>query len=332
VRGLLENDDVETAAAKVSAARAQGCDVSEAEKELEYWSTVRQTANLIASSVDSCRFQEALNIGERIPAGIKSRPRVADALEVARRGREAQQRVTQLLENARRGGPMAKPNIVLAEGTAKGFPCLVAEVSKFKDEFKDTALINNPTKREELPEDADRPVAPTGTRQNTRPPVNRPTVEPSSTGSLQMTNPWTKDSVRTACCGGSADYAYGLTTASRQDKYPPSEGGDLTITWTFNGVPNGALTPGQEYTITVTGTFSASLANRNLDPPASGGVRIEGDVEVTKNQNAYVSRDKKGDGLYVFKVRPNAKSVTISLGADYGFGIFAIYRFGEVKK
>jgi hypothetical protein len=36
--------------------------------------------------------------------------------------------------------------------------------------------------------------------------------------------------------------------------------------------------------------------------------------------------------VYVFKVRPNAKSVTISLGADYGFGTFAIYRFGEVKK
>jgi hypothetical protein len=70
VRGLLENDDLETAAARISAARAQGCDVSEPEKELEYWSTVRQTANLIASSVDSCRFQEALNIGERIPAGI----------------------------------------------------------------------------------------------------------------------------------------------------------------------------------------------------------------------------------------------------------------------
>jgi RNA-binding protein YhbY len=345
VRGLLESDDVETAAAKVSAAHAQGCDVSEAEKELDYWSTVRQTANLIASSVDSCRFQEALNIGERIPAGIKSRPRVAEALEVARRGAQARQRIAELRESARNivarmnDYTAAKPYITQAEQAAEGFPCLAQEVAKFRNEYKITAFIDKPTKLEELPEDADRPVAPTGTKpagrnttQNTRPPVNPPTVETSSTGSLQMANPWTKDAVRTACCGGSTDYAYGLTTASRQDKFPPGDGGDLTITWTFSGVPNGALTPGPEYTITVTGTFSASLANRNLDPPASGGVRIEGDVEVIKNQNAYVSRDQKREGLYVFKVRPNAKSVTISLGADYGFGTFAIYRFGEVKK
>lgn len=335
IRTLFENDDLETAAARISAARAQGCDMSDAEKEIEYWRTVRQTTNLIASSLNSCRFQEALNIGQRIPAGIQSRPLVADALEVARRGLEAQQRVAQLLEKARgvvtRSNQvvMAKPYIVQAQNAAAGFPCLIEVVNKFRDEFKDPRDTARP-QVEALPEDADLNTG--NTAKDTRPIVNRPKIEPSSTGSLQMANPWIKDSYRTACCGGGTDYAYGLTTASKLDKYPPGEGGNLTITWTFDGVPNGALTPGKEYRITISGSFSASLANRSLDPPASAGVRIMGDVELIKNQNAYVSREVKGEGLYVFKVLPNAKSVTIELGADYGVGIFAVYRFGEVKK
>jgi hypothetical protein len=56
-----------------------------------------------------------------------------------------------------------------------------------------------------------------------------------------------------------------------------------------------------------------------------------GDVDMIQNQNAYISREASRDGVYVFRVRPDAKSVTIELGADYGISTFARYRFGEVK-
>jgi hypothetical protein len=168
-------------------------------------------------------------------------------------------------------------------------------------------------------------------REEARPSDSRPTAAASSSGSLQMANPWVKDARADECCGGRRDYIYGLTTGSRKDSFPPSEGGDLSITWNFAGVPNGSLTPGQEYRITVTGSFSASQPNRSLDPPASAGVSIMGDVDMIQNQNAYISREASRDGVYVFRVRPDAKSVTIELGADYGISTFARYRFGEVK-
>ena len=183
VRGLLERDELEAAESRISRARAESCDVSESVSELEYWRTVRQTANLIAGSLDSCRFQEALNIGLRIPPGIKSRPLVADALEVARRGAQSRQRITQLRESARRDVARtnqvaaAHPHIAQAEQAAEGFPCLLEEVARFRDEYKITALINKPPQLEELPEDADRPVETavttskpkTGTKSGTRP-------------------------------------------------------------------------------------------------------------------------------------------------------------------
>jgi len=175
VRGLLENDDLETAAARISAARAQSCDVSESEKELEYWRTVRQTANLVAASLDSCRFQEALNIGQRIPQGIKNRSLVGDALEVARRGAEARQRITQLRESARslvarmNQVSLAQPYIAQAEQAAEGFPCLAEEVSKFRDEYKVTALINKPPQLETIPDEADQPVETAEAKPKTRP-------------------------------------------------------------------------------------------------------------------------------------------------------------------
>lgn len=355
VRGLLERDELEAAETRINAARAQSCDVSEAESELDYWRTVRQTANLIASSLDSCRFQEALDLGMRFPPGVKSRPLVAYSLEAARRGVQARQRITELRESARRDVARtnqvaaAHPYVAQAEQAAQGFPCLIEEVARFRDEYKITALIHKTPPLEEQPEEekedsnADNPAkrraaldaldgAEQSDRPDNRPPDQRPTNEATSAGSLQMANPWVKDAVANVCCGGRNDYAYGLTTASRKDSFPPGDGGDMTIAWNFAGVPNGALTPGQEYRITVTGSFSASLPNRSLDPPASAGVRIAGDVDVSQNQNAFISRETKRDGVYVFRVRPDAKSVTIELGADYGIATFAVYRFGEVKK
>jgi hypothetical protein len=60
-------------------------------------------------------------------------------------------------------------------------------------------------------------------------------------------------------------------------------------------------------------------------------VRAEG-LEVVQEQHGYVNKTNRRDGLYIFKVPLNATSVTIVIGADYGIGTFAVYRYGVVKK
>lgn len=141
---------------------------------------------------------------------------------------------------------------------------------------------------------------------------------------------WIKEPAHNACCGGTTDYTYDATSATMRYDYPPGDGGDLTLKWTFEGVP-ASLTPDKEITITISGTFTAELASRDMQPPASAGVRVFG-LDVISQQNAYTSRLQKRDGKYVFKVPRNATGATIELGGDYGFGIFAIYRYGDAKK
>ena len=148
---------------------------------------------------------------------------------------------------------------------------------------------------------------------------------------MPLTGPWVKDSTSNACCGGKGEYIYSATTAIRRDDFPPSEGGVLTLKWDFIGVPNGPLTPDQTIRIEVKGSLTTSLPNRDLEPPSTGAVRAEG-LEVIQQQHGYVNKADKRDGLYIFKVPLNATSVTIEIGADYGIGTFAVYRYGVVKK
>jgi hypothetical protein len=185
VRGLMENDDLETAATRISAARAQSCDVTQLESDLDYFRTVRQTANLIASSLDSCRFQEALQLSQQIPVGMKGRPLVANALEAARRGVEAKRRIAELRESARNlvarlnNNAAANPYVAQAAQAADGFPCLAQEVSKFRDEYKVTALINKPPQVETIPDEADQPVETAIVKPTTR--RVSPTTKPTTT-------------------------------------------------------------------------------------------------------------------------------------------------------
>jgi hypothetical protein len=60
------------------------------------------------------------------------------------------------------------------------------------------------------------------------------------------------------------------------------------------------------------------------------GLGLSGEKEF-QQQNAYISKTQKRDGLYVFKVPMNATSITIELNADYGISTFAKYRY-ELKK
>ena len=174
-----------------------------------------------------------------------------------------------------------------------------------------------------------------GGQQN---PPGPPPVQqgPPAAGSLPLTESWVKPSFVQAGPYGKNTYSYSATSATWQASFPPSEGGDMTLSWKFSGVPAGGLVPGQEYPITVTGTFTTSLAPRDFQPPASAGVRVIGlgynGEKGFQQQNAYISKSAKRDGLYVFTVPMNATSITIELGADYGIGTFAIYKFGVVKK
>ena len=350
IRALMEEDELEFAETRINEARTKGCDVSKAIEELDYFRTVRQTANLLAESLENCRFQDALNFAQQIPASIRTRPLIAKALAAVQRGLQAQQRIAQLRASAKlaversRQRSSADSYIEEAEMAAEGFPCLMDDVSQFRDQYKGGRTTTKP-QVEDLPEDADEPVAGTSHKPHREdlpddtdnPPVSRkenttPKRNDTLGASLTMANPWVKDAHFTACCGGRADFSYGLNSATRKDTYPPSEGGNFTIHWNFEGVPQGEIRQGEEIIITVTGTFTASLPDRDLQPYASGGVRAEGDIDVTEQKGAYVGRTNKQVGRYVLKVRPNAKSVTISLGADFGLGTFAIYRFGAEQK
>ncbi|MEW6130205.1 MAG: hypothetical protein AB1757_24430 [Acidobacteriota bacterium] len=355
IRSLLEEDNLESAEAEINKARINGCDVSKATEELEYFRTVRRTANLLAESLENCRFQQALNLAQQIPASIKSRPLVAQALSAVQRGLQAQRRIAQLRASAKlaveRTRQMTSANSYIeeAEMAAEGFPCLMEEVARFRDEYEPRDSATKP-QVEELPEDADHPTTrPTGkakskpkveeipdddkpNQTDNRPPAQKPAVTTPPGGSLQLANPQVKDAYAHVCCGGRTDYTYGLNSATLKYAYPPSEGGNVTVEWQFDGVPPGAISPGEEITITVTGNFSASLPDRDFQPPAAGGVRVEGDVEMIEQKTGYVGRNFKQIGKYIFRVRPNAKWVSIGLGADYGLGTFVVYRYGTQPK
>jgi hypothetical protein len=158
---------------------------------------------------------------------------------------------------------------------------------------------------------------------------------PPAAGDLTLVDTWVKPRDHSACCGGEYDYTFSATTATRRDIMPPAEGGNLTLEWTFNGVPTGSLTPGQEITIRISGSFTTALAPRDLQPPATAIVRVYGlglnGEKQFQQQNAYINKAQKRDGLYVFTVPMNATSITIELNADYGIGTFAKYRY-ELKK
>jgi hypothetical protein len=356
IRSVLEEDNLELGVTKINEARAKGCDVSKAMEELDYFRTVRRTANLLAQSLENCRFQQALDLAREMPPSIKSRPLVAQALGNVQRGLQAQRRIAQTRASAKlaveRSGQRASAlsYIEEAEMAADAFPCLMNEVNRFRDEYKGGSSVSKP-KVEALPEDADNPPVAKGANtprrkptvekiddaDDTNPADNRPPARktPSSIptgGSLKLANPKVKDGHRNACCGGGTDFSYGLNSAMRKDTYPPSEGGNVTVEWQFDGVPGGDVNPDDQITIIVTGTFSASLPNRDLQPAAGAGVRIGGDVDVIEQKPAYVGRTLKQDGKYVFKVRKNAKVVIIELAADYGLGTFVVYRYEAEKK
>ena len=98
------------------------------------------------------------------------------------------------------------------------------------------------------------------------------------------------------------------------------------VKWTFSPGPP-AITPGREFTITITGSA-------NYEPPAwkgglnySAGVRGVG-LDVVAAQNAYFYMGKEGTGKFTFKLKEGAKSARVEFWADNSAGTFALYIYG----
>lgn len=408
IRGQLQSDDLAGAEAAIQKAKSESCPVSDLEAELENKQIERQAANLLAASLENCRFDEALELAKQMPARFRSRPLIAQAIGVVQRGSRAKSRIETLKTNAAaevsRTGSNASASFFIsqAEEAATGFACLAREVSAFRQRYSTIGLINRPkvvveeideestgsTKPppgkvvvEEIPENVVNIPVIDEIPEETRPPL-KPKTEPEQTtnskkepkpkktgpgiwetlgkainqviaesqnpnssgqqkppaeqnpppaGSLVLASTWVKPPYGDRRSYGSTEWTYSGTTATATTKYPPNEGGDMLLNWSFSGVPTGGLVPGREYTITVTGTFTTSLAPRDLEYPAIGQVFVAGDVEMIKGESGAVNKRFKRTGTYTFKIKPNARSVTISLNADLNIGTFAVYKFGDAR-
>jgi hypothetical protein len=104
------------------------------------------------------------------------------------------------------------------------------------------------------------------------------------------------------------------------------------IQWTFRAPPS-SLTPGQEFTITVTGKASVMDKGAPIKLPnaASAGVSAKGLTKV-KGELAWADTGAGAGATYVFRVPPGAKGATITFGADWNMGVFAAYHYGDHKQ
>lgn len=118
------------------------------------------------------------------------------------------------------------------------------------------------------------------------------------------------------------EYAYTATTAIITIQNDPPD--KRVIKWEFSGVPT-SLIPDSTYTITISGSLEIHTPGE-LSTYPSAGIRITG-LTMVSAQNAYVAVNTKREGKYVIKVPKDAKSCSIELGADYGLGTFARYRY-----
>lgn len=119
-----------------------------------------------------------------------------------------------------------------------------------------------------------------------------------------------------------SEYSYSNNSATLTIQGDPPD--RRVIKWQFGGIP-GSLTPGDSITITITGSLEINKGG-DIQPWPSAGVRVTG-LTLASGENAYVSVNQKRDGKYVFKVPLNAKLCTIEIGADWGLGTFARYRY-----
>jgi hypothetical protein len=105
------------------------------------------------------------------------------------------------------------------------------------------------------------------------------------------------------------------------------------IQWTFSPPP-ASLSPGQEFTITITGSLKQSdkgAAVAWTGTPPTATVSAKGLTRV-KGEHAWGTPGDMHNGTYVFKVPSDAKGATIIFGADFNSGNIAAYHYGDHKQ
>ena len=153
---------------------------------------------------------------------------------------------------------------------------------------------------------------------------NLPAAVSSVAGSLQLVGPKLLGKDRKVS-NGSIIYEYTETSAKLTIIGDPPDRRE--ITWNFAGVP-GSLTPGDKFTIIVTGELNFQPPGAEKGANNSAGVRTEG-LTAVKEENAYFYQGASRVGIYTYQVPANAKKVVIALGADNNMGVFAVYCYGE---
>lgn len=162
---LMENGGPELAAGKIAEARSLGCEMGKIDEQLDYWKTIRDGVVYLKALETSCEFREAYNVTLNIPASIRKKPIMADAISRIYDGKKAQDIVFVAGQNAaaevaRTGrNSSANPFLAQAEKAAASFPCLVKEVSNLRDKYKTgpSGPLGYPVdkpKIEEIPDDA----------------------------------------------------------------------------------------------------------------------------------------------------------------------------------
>ena len=303
IRQLLVDGGIEEARTRIDAAKRQGCNVTDFEREFGDYKNIRDAAAYVHAMNEACRFQDAVDWAKQLPPFASSAQIVSREMRLSNDGLAAQSRVNTYLEQARqavqsRNAAAVEQNLRTAEVEALRFPCLLTQVTQAR------ASVRLPVpKVEEIPDIT----------------VNKP--RPGALTSKVTVTP-NKHEQHIA---GYTDVRF-TSTSAEFERENFAEKTRALFRWDFQGVPT-SLTPGQTVVITVTGGVkSETYPGMTNGYTFAGSVNVYGDIEMKSGQQADRAHTT---GRYEFVVRPNAKSVEIHLGGYPMQATAAIWKYGN---
>ena len=146
---LMQNGGPETAAGKIAEARNLGCEMGKIDEQLDYWKTIRDGVVYLNGLESQCRYKDAVDVIEQIPASIRAKPLMADQIARIRKGADAQAKVltaeSELLQNGR--SATVDRSITQAETAARPIACLRDRVRRLRDIYNSAIrdIISTPT-------------------------------------------------------------------------------------------------------------------------------------------------------------------------------------------
>jgi hypothetical protein len=134
-RLLMKEGRIPEAQAMINSARTQGCSVADLTQELDYFKTIRDAAVYIETLNRACRYQDAINWGNQMPASTQQWRIIIEALGRSRSGLNAQTTARARIGAARQAAQASntvqmEQNFQAAEQAAAGFSCPAAEVAE----------------------------------------------------------------------------------------------------------------------------------------------------------------------------------------------------------